>query len=196
MLRVLAACVVLVAAFPRGAEAEWHFTPMIGSMFFGKTSLLDHDHTAEKAHRNFGGSVALLGDGIVGVEGLVALTPGFLTADPIRIVKRSWMVAVAGNVVLTTPKRWTEYTLRPFVSGGFGVNYVSETEVAAVFAVHNNIPSFDIGGGAIGFLTQRTGLRFDLRFHSSLARSYEGLVAVGPVHLRYMTASVGVVLRR
>jgi hypothetical protein len=101
-----------------------------------------------------------------------------------------------GNIVVTTPRRWTEYSLRPFVSGGFGLIKVSKTETFGVFPFNSNIPAFNIGGGAIGFLSKRTGLRFDLRYYNSLARSDEGPVSVGPVHIRYMTASVGVVLRR
>ena len=101
-----------------------------------------------------------------------------------------------GNVLMTTPRRWTEYSLRPFLSGGFGLVHVLNTDVAKVFPFDSNLPAFNIGGGAIGFLSKRTGLRFDLRYYSNLARSDEGPVAVGRVHIRYMTASVGVVLRR
>jgi len=112
-------------------------------------------------------------------------------------VLTSRTISAMGNIVVTTPRRWTEYSLRPFVSGGFGVIKVSKTEVKPVFSFNSNLPGFNIGGGAIGFLSKRTGIRFDLRYYSSLARSDEGDdVSFGPVHIRYMTASVGVVLRR
>lgn len=196
MLRAVAACCLLVVILPRAAAAEWHFTPMVGATFFGKTSLIDPDDAAGKVHRNFGGSVALLGSSVVGVEGLVVWTPGIFTGETAGLVNRSRSIAAMGNVVVTTPRRWTEYSLRPFISGGVGLVHTSRTE--DVFPDNRNIPSFNIGGGAIGFLSKRTGLRFDLRYHSSLSRSDEGdpPVAIGRVYLRYMTASVGVVLRR
>jgi hypothetical protein len=194
-LRALAAGVLLALAFPQSAAAEWHFTPMLGTTFFIKTSVIDPDAATDQIHRNLGGSVALLGSGILGAEGLIVWTPGLFTGDK-GLVEKSRSIAVMGNVVITTPRRWTEYSLRPFVSGGFGLINVSKTERFQVFPFKSNIPAFNIGGGAIGFLSKRTGLRFDLRYYSSLARSDEGPVAIGRVHIRYMTGSVGVVLRR
>jgi hypothetical protein len=196
ILRRLAACAALALAFPRTAAAEWHFTPMVGTTFLGETSLLNSDLAAGNVHRNFGGSVALLGSGVVGVEGLFVWTPGFFTGRPEGLVKRSRSIAAMGNVMVTTPRRWTEYSLRPFISGGLGVIRTSRTE--DVFPDNRNIPAFNIGGGAIGFLSNRTGLRFDLRYNSSLARSDAGgePIGFGRVHIRYMTASVGLVLRR
>lgn len=193
LLRALAAGVLLALAFPQSAAAEWHFTPMLGTTFFIKTSLIDPDAATDQSHRNFGGSVALLGAGIFGAEGLVVWTPGFFTGDK-GLVESSRSIAAMGNVVVTTPRRWTEYSLRPFVSGGLGSIHTSRTE--DVFPDNRNIPAFNIGGGAIGFLSKRTGLRFDLRYYSSLARSDEGNVSFGRVYIRYMTVSVGVVLRR
>jgi hypothetical protein len=193
--RALAAGVLLALTFPQSAAAEWHFTPMLGTTFFIKTSVVDLDAATDQIHRNIGGSVALLGSGIFGAEGLIVWTPGFFTGDK-GLVKDSRVISVMGNVLVTTPRRWTEYSLRPFVSGGFGLIHVSNTDVAKVFPFDSNLPAFNIGGGAIGFLSKRTGVRFDLRYYSNLARSDEGPVAVGRVHIRYMTASVGLVLRR
>ena len=196
LLRALAAGGLLALTFPQPAAAEWHFTPMVGTTFFIKTPLVDPDAATDQIHRNFGGSVALLGGGILGAEGLVVGTPGFFTGDK-GLVLTSRTISAMGNIVVTTPRRWTEYSLRPFVSGGFGAIKVSKTEVKPVFSFNSNLPGFNIGGGAIGFLSKRTGIRFDLRYYSSLARSDEGDdVSFGPVHIRYMTASVGVVLRR
>jgi hypothetical protein len=167
----------------------------VGTTFFVNTNLIDPDAVTDQSHRNFGGSVALLGGGIFGAEGLVVWTPGFFTGDK-GLVESSRSIAAMGNVVVTTPRRWTEYSLRPFVSGGFGLINVSMTEVVEVFPFNFNIPAFNIGVGAIGFLSKRTGLRFDLRYYSGLTRLDKGNVSIGPAHIRYMTGSVGVVLRR
>jgi hypothetical protein len=101
-----------------------------------------------------------------------------------------------GNVMVTTPRRWTEYSLRPFVSGGFGVMTASKTEFREVFPLNRDIPAFNVGGGAIGFLSKNTGLRFDFRYFSSFTRYHEAASEADPLHMRYMTASVGVVIRR
>ena len=194
-VRGLLTCCVLVVFFPQAATAEWHFTPMLGATFFGDTNIIDPDLATDKVHRNFGGAVGLLGGGIFGAEGVVVWTPGLFTGD-LGLVRNSRSIAVMGNAVLTTPRRWTEYSLRPFVSGGFGVLTASKTEVADVFSTNRNFAAFNIGGGAVGFLSKRTGVRFDFRYYRSLSRSDQGPVAIDAFHLRYMTASVGLVLRR
>jgi hypothetical protein len=102
-----------------------------------------------------------------------------------------------GNLVLTTPRKWSEYNLRPLVSGGFGFLGVSRTD--NVFPDTWNTPAFNIGGGAVGFFTKRTGIRFDLRYYNSIHKGDEGcpVASIPPgCHVRYMTASVGVVIRR
>ena len=65
-----------------------------------------------------------------------------------------------------------------------------------VLPVNSNLAGFNIGAGAIGFLSNRTGLRFDVRYHSTLKVSGEGPFSIGEVHLRYVTATVGIVFRR
>jgi hypothetical protein len=187
------------------AAAEWHITPMIGLTFAGGTTFVDLQGAAKKRHADFGGAVALLGPGIIGTEAIVTITPGFFETDrtpfstdlPPPEIESSRTVAVMGNVVLTTPRRWTEYGLRPFVSGGFGLLHVSQTPAAANgLGVHAWVGGFNLGGGAIGFLTPKTGIRFDLRYYRSLRQTDQGAMAIGLASLHYMTASVGVVFRR
>jgi hypothetical protein len=163
-----------------------------------------------KRHTEFGGNVTLLGEGVIGAEVLVVFVPGFfetartpLSTDVPRVeIESSRTIALMANAVLTTPRRWTEYGLRPFVSGGFGVLHSSETfQVSQVtpvvlFPVNAGMAGFNIGGGAVGFLTNRTGVRFDLRYYSSLRDTDKGTMAIGLARLHYMTASVGLVIRR
>ena len=60
-----------------------------------------------------------------------------------------------------------------------------------------NAAGFNLGVGAIGFFTERTGVRFDFRYHSTFRRSEDILsVDTESSYLRYMTASVGIVWRR
>jgi hypothetical protein len=197
MRRVIAICCLLLLAQARDATAEWHFTPMVGLTMLGNTSLVDPELATEKRHWNVGGAVTLLGSGIFGAEGITTWTPGFFQRDDLDLVTTSRVVSVMANVVLTTPRRWTEYSLRPFVSGGFGLMHIRKVEnPEGLFPVNLNLAGFNIGGGAIGFLSQRTGLRFDLRYHSVLNPSDQGPIAFDDVHLRYLAASVGIVFRR
>ena len=140
------------------------------------------------------------GDGIIGFEGMATLTPGFFQTGALDLVESSRSTAVMGNVMLTVPSRWTEYSLRPFVSGGLGLLRTTQNDPTGRLGVTTNLLGYNIGGGAMGYFSNRTGVRFDLRYYSTVKgtdiRSEDGAVAFGNVHLRYMTATVGLVIRR
>ena len=213
MRRTLVVCCLCLLVAPRAASAEWHFTPLLGVTFGGNTTFVDLQHGTDKKHVNFGGAVSRFGAGVIGVEGILIYTRHFFEfdgprdpADPVPpAIAKSYTLSAMGNVVLTVPKRWTEYFLRPYVSGGFGVlravsiDQPVSPQTEPVFPLESTMPGYNIGGGAIGFLSQGTGIRFDFRYHGGL-RSDPGKDAehvVGPdLHLRYMTAQIGLVIRR
>jgi len=208
MLRALVVFGVCLLAAPAAASAEWHITPMIGLTFAGKTTIVDLDEGTGKRHPNIAGSVALLGGGVFGVEGITTLTPGFFESgddSPLfqpggetPLVESSRLFTLMGNVIVTAPRRWTEYTLRPFLSGGFGLIRVYKLETLDVLPATANLFGYNIGGGVIGFLTHGTGVRFELRYYGTVRGTDPGNppIASGDVNLRYMTASVGLVIRR
>jgi hypothetical protein len=208
--------VLLFALWPSPASADWHLTPFLGLTFRGDTTLLDSENAASchpnevldrpvecTTHWHFGGSVALIGAGPIGVEGLVVWTPGFFQQDdppsidglPPPDVVSSRTLALMGNVVVTTPRSWNEYGLRPFFSGGIGLLHASAKDALELQPVDTKLWGYNVGGGAVGFLTDRTGLRFDLRYFSNLRPSDDPDIALRRVHLSYWTASVGVVFR-
>lgn len=205
MGKALALCAVLILLIPSPAYAEWHFTPMVGLTMLGSTTLVDPQLGTEKRHLGLGGAISLLGDGLFGAEVISIWTPGFFENDDLptqpgdppspRIVS-SRTVSLMANVVVTTPRRWTEYFLRPYVSGGLGLMHIKKDDPEDFFPVNLNLAGFNVGGGAVGFLTQRTGVRFDLRYHSTLRESEPGGIALGPVRMRYVTATIGLVFRR
>jgi hypothetical protein len=177
------------------ARADWQFSPFFGYAFKGETSLVTPEVLGTlKVRWAIGGTVTALGRGPFGVEGIVLLVPQFFEAGNVGAVSSSRTYAVMGNAVLTAPRNWNEYGLRPFVSGGLGLMHATQnTTIPAAFPLDKNLLGYNVGGGAVGFLTDHTGLRFDLRYYSSLSRS-EG-DAFGPGRLRFWTGAVGVVLR-
>jgi hypothetical protein len=176
---------------------------MIGVTFAGGTTLVDPQLGAEKRHTSFGGAVSLLGAGIIGGEVIGVFTPGFFQTDQSKLsevppvdIESSRSVALMVNMVVTTPRRWTEYSLRPFVSAGLGVLHTSQKQAVELLEpLRTNMLGYNVGGGAIGFLSPRTGVRFDLRYYSTLRGTDQKGAAFGPARLHYMTASVGLVFR-
>ncbi len=202
MVRTAALCCLCVIAAAVPARAEWHVTPMIGLTFAGKTTLVDPDIGSGEIHSTLGIAGTWLSKGIIGAEAIATLTPGFFQADDGKFITNSRVTVLMGNVVVTAPRKFTEYFLRPFVSGGFGLIRASENDKAAlatsVIDIHANLAGFNVGGGAIGFLSQGVGVRFDLRYYSTLHTTERPALdeLSGKASLRYMVASVGVVLRR
>lgn len=202
-LHVFALLLVIIGGLPRAASAEWQLTPLFGFTFKGNTTLISETDEftpgANKVHWNFGGSVVLIGSWPIGVEALFLHTPGFLERDDaVQILQSSRTTALMGNLVLATPRSWNEYGLRPFVSGGFGLLRTSADDFGddVLWEKPVNLFGFNVGGGAIGFITERTGLRFDLRYFRHV-RAADAVpdTSLGEVELSYWNAAVGIVLR-
>lgn len=204
MRRIVFAGVLLLALLPTSADAEWHFTPMVGWTFKGGTNIQDTELAADKTHKNLGGAVSVFGEGVLGAEAIVTWTPSlFQGEDGDDRVDPGRSISVMGNVIVTVPRRWTEYFLRPYFSGGVGLMHAKvwqlEGTSGAVFdPVNLDTLGYNLGGGAVGFFTDRTGVRVDVRYHSTFRRSddFPFTVDADEAHLRYMTFSVGVVIRR
>ena len=196
---LLAALLVACAAAP--CAAEWQLTPFLGYTFGGTTTLVELEGGAGKRHWHLGGAVTLLGDGPLGVEAIFIYTPGFFQQPeraPIDArITSSRSTALLGNIVLAAPRRWTQYGLRPYVSGGLGLLHASANDLLNIFPIDVDLLAMNAGGGAVGFVSDRVGLRFDLRYLRNIRGvAEEDLTpAFGPVRLRYWTGSVGVVFR-
>jgi hypothetical protein len=199
-VRALLFLLALAPAAP--ASAEWHIVPLVGLTLKGSTNAPLVTDTTEPGgsvgtHPNFGGSLALLGAGVLGVEAIGVFTPNFKAdVDLVNAnVQSSRSLALMGNVILTTPRRWTEYSLRPYMSGGFGLLRLSIVDTGGALGSTTNTSGFDIGGGAIGFFTKHTGVRFDFRYYHRLGGDSQPIATDTP-QMSFMTLSAGVVFRR
>jgi hypothetical protein len=197
-LRGLLLVLALAPASP--ASAEWHIVPLVGVTFHANTNALGVEPVPIPKHVNIGGAVALVGKGIFGVEGVTVFTTEFLGVAPgvPRAIQSSRVFGLAGNAVLTTPRHLTEYSLRPYVSGGIGFMRMSVVPAPGgeALGVHENFPALNIGGGAVGFFTQHTGVRFDFRYYKRIGQTTEGFFAPDHPNVSFMTLSAGVVIRR
>lgn len=198
---------VLLLFTPDPSTAEWQFTPFVGLTFKGATTLLDTEDAVGRTRWDIGGAVSVVGDGPLGLEGLFVYTSGFFQnaegapADINLRVTSSRTYALMGNVLLTTPRAWTQYGLRPYVSGGVGRLHLARMDARATLPFRLNLLGMNVGGGAIGFVTDRVGLRFDLRYFRKIRGpdpedlEIQVVPTLEPIRVRYWTATVGVVLR-
>ena len=199
----LIALVTLAAwgAFPCPASADLYFCPFIALKFGGETTLLDVDavagsnDAADKAKKvTWGGSVMWLGSGVLGVEGDIALTPGYFEGDQSQVLS-SRVTTLLANIVLAAPLTLTRESLRPYVSAGWGLmRATSNIAPDAGLAFSRNLSAFNLGGGAIGMVSRRTGVRWDLRYLRGIG-TREGDTLTGGARLSYWRASMAVVIR-
>lgn len=211
LLRVLLFSAILFLTFPDAAAAEWQFTPFIGYTFKATSTFVDFDldedrEATDQTRLNFGGAVRLIGESPFGIEAYYVHTPGFF--DPKRrfgiilpVVLESRTYAVMGNVVLSTPRHWNRYGLRPSLSGGIGVMHASLDDQLQVSPYTVNLLGMNIGGGAVGLLSDHVGVRFDVRYFRNIKgvplEDLDFPVTRGqPVRLRYWTVAFGVVIKK
>jgi outer membrane protein with beta-barrel domain len=208
-IRALALVFLFTVIVPARASAEWQFAPFVGFNFLGETNL--NLTELPKRHWMFGGSARLVGAGPLGLESLFTYVPGAFQARPLDLdpfifntnkpsepITKSHAFALMGNIVLTTPRAWSEYGLRPYVSGGMGLLQVYHNYPANL--ARGNLLGYNVGGGAVGFLTDRVGLRFDLRYVSTTPHGREPSEEIltddnGRVRVHFWTATVGVVFK-
>ncbi len=206
-MKALRVCtwILVLTALATPASADWHFTPFLGATFGGSTTIVDLETGAEKTRTHYGVAVSRIGKYPLGIEALFVYVPGFFEGtDPNPIsepdileprVLSSRVLGLMGNVIFATPREWNEYGLRPFVSGGLGLLHASQRDNFGVFPITRNILGWNAGGGATGFLSVSTGVRFDVRYYSNLQPADTSGESFAREHLSFWTASVGLVLR-
>lgn len=192
---------LLLMASPRVADADWIFAPFLGSTFAGSTALPDLEQGASSTQVIFGGSAGLWTRGIFGVEGDFAYAPRFFETDNSGgIFLNSNALTFSGNIVIATPVSVTRESLRPYLVGGLGWMHASIDEVQIVLPEvlgrARNSVALNFGGGAIGFLSPRTGVRFEVRHFRSLERDSDLFTGETQSLLSFWRATVGVVIKR
>jgi hypothetical protein len=200
--------VAILSTLPPTAAADWYFTPFIGPDFKASTTIVDLEYGSRNRTKvTFGGSAALL-LGVFGVEVDYAYVPrffknpecqGFATgstcAAGLPLITDNHVQTLTGNVIVAAPLSLTQESLRPYVVAGLGWMDVLVDDLGGITPVDKNLTAFNIGGGAIGMLGARTGLRFDVRRFTNVDRETASGLSFGSARLHFWRATVGVTIR-
>ena len=194
---VLAAS-LLVLSSPAVA-ADRQLRPFVGMTFGGDTTIVDTGDGAINPSVTIGGSAVFLGE-IFGAEIEIADVPGFFEANDKNLVTYSRVTTLTGNVVVAAPHRLTEYALRPYVVAGAGLMRMRKTTTFDIFNLSATVPAFDVGVGAVGFLTNKVGVSWELRRFQDLGSnvSHENglsFAAHQEQHLSFWRATMSFVFR-
>jgi len=130
-----------------------------------------------------------------GIEVDFGYSPRFFERDQSSgLIARSNVTTLTGNVIVAAPLSVTRDSLRPFFVGGAGLIHIGIDDVVGLLPVNSNLVGIDVGGGALGRLTNRTSVRFELRYFRTVTEDTD-VVAFGPSRLSFWRAAVGVFLK-
>ena len=169
--------------------------PFLGTAFAGETTFIDLEQGAGQTKIAIGASVALLSDGLFGLEADFGHSPRFFKGDLRLLVPNSRVTTLSGNVMVAAPLGLTRESLRPYVVGGLGLMQARAEDAVRLFVLEKDLLGLTLGAGAIGMVTPFTGVRFDLR-HLHAVTGDRGLLArAGNSRLSFWRASVALTLR-
>jgi hypothetical protein len=182
----------MLAASP--AAADFFVTPYAGFKFAGTARIFDPEEGASNTKFALGGMIGFLSDDLFGVEADLTYVPRFFERSTGSLVARSQVITLMGNVMVAVPRSVTQYSLRPFVTGGAGLMHINIDDVADVFPIDSNLFGVNIGGGVMGPLTNVVDVRLELRWFKSVTTGETTPLLPGPA-LSFWRAAVGLTIR-
>lgn len=198
--RILGLITTIVLA-PTPAAADWLLSPFVGMRFGADSTLFfDFEQGAEKRKFVWGLSAGLLTDGIFGLEVDFGYIPGFFQGAPPEgeeTEASSRAVTLTGNVLIVAPLGATGYGLRPYATGGLGLLHASSRALPPgdVLLIDFNTLALNIGGGAIGPVSPRSSIRFDVRHYRSIRTDQDEPVNAPGTQLTFWRATIGLTFR-
>jgi len=196
-VRIIALAVAFAVVHPAAASADWFITPFLGIKFASSTSIVDLELGASNPKMTLGGSATILSDRILGIEGELGYYPHFFErSGGSGLVTRSNVTTLFGSVVFAVPRAITRDSLRPYALAGVGFIHVGIDDLLGLLPVDTNLVGLGIGGGALGRLTNRTSVRFEVRHIRNLVPANENVLDFGTTGrpIKYWRATVGVSL--
>ena len=169
--------------------------PFFGAAFAGQTTFVDFDLASGKSHATVGASGLWLGE-VLGVEADVGHSPGFFQTSGGHLVLTSSVTTLTGNIVVALPRRMAPYSLRPYAVGGGGLMHARSDDAVGVLNVARTLKAVDVGAGATGFLTDRIGVDWQLRYFRSVGGIDEQIgISTGAEQLSFWRATMALAIR-
>ena len=188
--------IVLVVALLGGSTAaaadQWSIAPFVGVTARTETGFIDLDGATSTRKVAIGVAAAWHTTRWVGVEGDLAILPGFFESQT-GLVETSRVTTLSANVLIHP---WQARNVRPYATIGAGVVSVHVTDVAEVFRTRATLGAINGGIGADVGVSARFGFRGDVRyFRTQFEDPPPGTFAVGARFLHFWRLGAGVVVR-
>ncbi len=175
---------------PSDVRADWLLNPFIGSAFGGGV--------AEGAKLDYGVAASWMGK-VIGFEVDVSHRPDFFQVRdvPDFLVGESSVTSVMFNGLLGVPSGKLGTRVRPYAAGGVGWLRSRIGGDDDFIRGDNGNFGFNVGGGVFGHLSDRIGVRGDIRYFRDL-RDLEGdseFFSLGNDKLDFWRATGGITFR-
>ena len=191
------ALLMLLVAAP-AAQADWLFTPGLGTTFGADT------HGRE--HPILSAGIGWVDEERFGWELDLGFAPDFFEGDHETFVFNgdSHVGTLMVNALLGIPGAFEGGGVHPFLTGGVGVMQMRAVTEAGpdedLFETLVHEVGFNVGGGAVAFFGDSIGIRGEVRYISSFQNGLpswtQGLdVDVAPGRFDFLRATFGVTFR-
>ena len=190
--RIVLVLVALLACLPRPASASGFVNLGLGVSFASPSA---------QPRPNLVADVGWLAREPIGVELDISYAPKFFKND--GSLTENSLTSVMGNVIVAGfdrdrrgffVRRRQSLTLRPFISGGFGL--ISETVATAApsFSVSNHHLGVNVGIGLMAVSRRSFGMRAEVRYVQDLVGTQSGnATGIDFGSLHFVRASLGIV---
>jgi hypothetical protein len=184
------------------ATADTLFTPFLGANMNGAISSPIGSLTGDASRTTFGGSLAVMGGGVFGIEADAGYTPRFFGTDvqvggaAVSLARNSVITAMLNLTVGVPIEGGSGVGLRPYAVAGIGLIRQQLEAGSGLVDVTSHDFGYDVGGGAILFVGRHVGIRGDIRYFSTTGNNpFASLVELREGSFHFTRASVGLTLR-
>lgn len=199
-----ALALLIIGGVAKPASADVLLTPYIGVVFGGSANNFNVNDLSDEFEQriSFGGSLAWMGNGMLGLEVDYHLAPNFYQItggdEDIELLDLDSSVQTfMGNVILGAPIGGTSGPgVRPYAVAGIGLMRASLNGVDDLFDnLSNNELGVNVGGGLHVFFSDAVGLRADARYFRGLQKGDDGGDDLDLEDFDFWRATVGVTFR-
>jgi opacity protein-like surface antigen len=187
----------LALAFaPSAAWADGYFVPFIGANFGGDVGRPLSETVDERNRMTFGFGVGGMAGGIFGAEFDFGYTHNFYASDGTVVTKSNLITAMPALVIGIPIGGQSGPGIRPYLLAGAGL-LRRDLDFDTLDSLSRNDWGYTVGGGVMGYFSDRVGLRADLRYFRNFKVDDIDItdVDVEPGTFNFGRASIGLLLR-
>ena len=152
-----------LAIAPSAAWADGYFVPFIGANFGGNVGRPLSETVDDRNRFAWGFGVGGMAGGIFGAEFDFSYTHNFYASNGAVVTKSNLITAMPALVIGIPVGGQHGPGIRPYVLAGAGM-LRRDLDFNTVDSISRNDFGYELGGGVMGYFTDRVGLRGDLRY--------------------------------